>query len=37
MIIRVQKWGNGQGLRQSKKLLANVGIGVGDEVDVTGR
>jgi antitoxin MazE len=37
MIIRVQKWGNSQGLRLSKKLLADVRIDVGDEVDVAVR
>ncbi len=34
MVTRVQKWGNSQGVRLSKALLANVGISVGDEVDV---
>jgi antitoxin MazE len=35
MITKVQKWGNSQGLRLSKELLADVSIGVGDSVDVT--
>ncbi len=35
MITRVQKWGNSQGLRLSKELLAGVDIEVGDEVDVS--
>jgi antitoxin MazE len=35
MITKVQKWGNSQGLRLSKKLLADVRIDVGDAVDVT--
>ena len=35
MITRVQKWGNSQGLRLSKELLADVRIDVGDAVDVT--
>lgn len=35
MITRVQKWGNSQGLRLSKELLADAEIGVGDAVDVT--
>ena len=35
MITKVQKWGNSQGLRLSKELLADVRIDVGDSVDVT--
>jgi len=34
MITRVQKWGNSQGLRLSRELLAAAHIDVGDEVDV---
>lgn len=34
MITKVQKWGNSQGLRLSKELLADVRIDVGDEVEV---
>jgi antitoxin MazE len=34
MITKVQKWGNSQGLRLSKELLAGAGIQVGDSVDV---
>jgi len=34
MITRVQKWGNSQGLRLSKELLADADIDVGDVVDV---
>lgn len=37
MITRVQKWGNSQGLRLSKELLSDVGIAVGDVVDVAVR
>jgi antitoxin MazE len=37
MITKVQKWGNSQGLRLSKELLADVDIGVGDAVDVAVR
>jgi antitoxin MazE len=37
MITKVQKWGNSQGLRLGKSLLADVAIEVGDEVDVTVR
>jgi len=34
MITRVQKWGNSQGMRLSKAMLADVAIEVGDEVEV---
>ena len=34
MVTKVQKWGNSQGLRLSRQLLADVQIGVGDEVEV---
>jgi len=37
MITRVQRWGNSHSLRLSKKLLADVEIDVGDEVDVAVR
>jgi antitoxin MazE len=37
VITKVQKWGNSQGLRLSKELLADVLIDVGDAVDVTVR
>ena len=35
MITKIQKWGNSQGLRLSKTLLADADIKVGDSVDVT--
>jgi len=35
MITKVQKWGNSQGLRLSKELLADVHIEVGDPVEVS--
>jgi antitoxin MazE len=35
MLTRVQKWGNSQGVRVPLKLLEEVEIAVGDEVDVT--
>jgi antitoxin MazE len=35
MITRVQKWGNSQGLRLSKELLAEVHVEVGDSVQVS--
>jgi len=34
MLAKVQKWGNSQGLRLAKHLLADVNIGVGDMVDI---
>ena len=37
MVTKVQKWGNSQGLRLAKRLLADAGIAVGDDVDVTAR
>jgi len=35
MITRVQKWGNSQGVRLSKELLADADIEPGDTVDVS--
>jgi len=35
MQTKIQRWGNSQGLRISKALLANASLEVGDEVDVT--
>ena len=34
MVTKVQKWGNSQGLRLSRQLLAEADISVGDEVNV---
>lgn len=34
MITKVQKWGNSQGLRIAKEVLAGADIKVGDEVEV---
>jgi len=34
MLAKIQKWGNSQGLRLAKTLLADAHIGVGDEVDI---
>jgi len=33
-MTRVQKWGNSQGLRLSKQVLAELDIATGDAVDV---
>ena len=35
MLTRVQKWGNSQGVRFPAKVLEEVKIAVGDEVDIT--
>ncbi|NLE74010.1 MAG: transcriptional regulator/antitoxin, MazE [Actinobacteria bacterium] len=35
MITKIQKWGNSQGLRLSKELLADVHMEVGDPVHVS--
>jgi len=37
MVTKVQKWGNSQGLRVTKALLAEADIDVGDEVTVSVR
>jgi len=34
MLAKIQKWGNSQGLRFTKPLLADAHIDVGDEVDL---
>jgi len=34
MITKVQKWGNSQGLRIARNLLADAHLAVGDEVDL---
>jgi mRNA interferase MazF len=34
MLAKIQKWGNSQGLRLSKNLLADAQISVGDEVHI---
>ncbi len=35
MIARIQKWGNSQGLRLAKHLLADARLDVGDEVEIS--
>jgi antitoxin MazE len=37
MVTKVQRWGNSQGLRLSKALLAEAGVEIGDEVEVVVR
>jgi len=35
MLVKIQKWGNSQGLRLAKNLLVDAHLGVGDEVDIS--
>ncbi|HDD62368.1 MAG TPA: AbrB/MazE/SpoVT family DNA-binding domain-containing protein [Chloroflexi bacterium] len=35
MLAKIQKWGNSQGLRLTKHLLADAKLDVGDEVDIS--
>jgi antitoxin MazE len=35
MLAKIQKWGNSQGLRLAKHLLADARLDVGDEVDIS--
>jgi len=35
MHAKIQKWGNSQGLRLAKHLLADAKLDVGDEVDIS--
>ena len=35
MLAKIQKWGNSQGLRIAKNLLADAQLCVGDEVDIS--
>jgi antitoxin MazE len=34
MLAKIQKWGNSQGIRLTKNLLADAQLEVGDEVDI---
>ncbi len=34
MLAKIQKWGNSQGLRLSKNLLADAQLDIGDEVHI---
>ena len=34
MLTKIQKWGNSQGLRLAKNLLADAQLDIGDEVDI---
>jgi antitoxin MazE len=35
MLAKIQKWGNSQGIRLAKNLLADAQLEVGDEVDIS--
>ena len=35
MLTKIQKWGNSQGLRLAKSMLADAQLDVGDEVDIS--
>ena len=35
MLAKIQKWGNSQGLRLAKNLLADAQLNIGDEVDIS--
>ena len=35
MLAKIQKWGNSQGLRLPKSLLTDIGLEVGDEVEIS--
>jgi antitoxin MazE len=37
MVTKVQSWGNSQGLRLSKQVLADAQVAVGDDVDIAVR
>jgi len=34
MLVKVQKWGNSQGIRLSKEVLAESNILIGDELEI---
>ena len=35
MLAKIQKWGNSQGIRLTKNLLADAQLCIGDEVDIS--
>lgn len=35
MFAKIQKWGNSQGLRLARNLLADAQLAIGDEVDIS--
>ena len=34
-ILRVQKWGNSQGIRLPKKILKDLGININDKIEIS--
>ena len=34
MVVKIQKWGNSQGLRLAKHVLEDAGIAIGDDVEI---
>ena len=34
-VLRVQKWGNSQGIRLPKKILKDLGIDVNDKIEIS--
>ena len=36
-VLRVQKWGNSQGIRLPKKILKDLKIDINDKIEIRGR
>lgn len=34
MVVKIQRWGNSQGLRLAKHVLEDAGIAIGDDVEI---
>ena len=34
MVVKIQRWGNSQGLRLAKHVLEDAGISIGDDVEI---
>ena len=34
-VLRVQKWGNSQGIRLPKKILKDLGIDINDKIEIS--
>ncbi len=34
MVVKIQKWGNSQGLRLAKHVLEESGMAIGDDVEI---
>ena len=37
MLVKVQRWGNSQGLRLSKQLLEQANIAVGEDIEIVAK